>query len=341
VRVPKIRIYCRLIARLLPAKVEMMVGEALSPPVYDCRPQSRFLLWKEPEMALNIAAYGQGSTMYPLDANRAEAIRKAGWTTIILGFLHIDAAGNVFFSENKILSCGCYIGDSNWPGQLGELFGEGSTLTNNLLAGVGGAKVNDFQNIRNIYQSNNNSFERTPLKANFQTLYDLFNSIGTIEMDVEETYDKESFVAFCRMLHRIGFDITFCPYRKMDFWLDSLKELQRSRLGPVKWWDLQCYDGGGNNNPQVWADAITAAIPGFDTNGFILASDWVLASDGTGDCPDGVISKLSHFKNEPAVGGAFLWTIGNILWQGTQNPNPCGTKASMADYVAAVKKALG
>ena len=160
-------------------------------------------------------------------------------------------------------------------------------------------------------------------------------------MDVEDTYDMESFVAFCRMVSAERFKITFCPYTEMNFWVDSLKQLQQSRTGPVKWWDLQCYDGGGNNNPQEWADAISRALPNFDTKGYILASDWVLDSTGNGDCPDGVVSKLSQFKNQPAVGGAFLWTIGNILWQETQTPNPCGTRASMADYVAAVNKALG
>src|SRR5580693_6985523 len=95
---------------------------------------------------LNIAAYGQGSTMYPLDASRAEAIRTAGWTTVILGLLHVDKGdpkkgtelGDISFSDQSILVDGKYVGDPDWPHQLGELFGHGTTITNNLIAGIGG-----------------------------------------------------------------------------------------------------------------------------------------------------------------------------------------------------------
>lgn len=44
---------------------------------------------------------------------------------------------------------------------------------------------------------------------------------------------------------------------------------------------------------------------------------------------------------QACTGGAFLWTIDDILWQGIQTPDPCDSNAGMRDYVAAIAKALG
>jgi hypothetical protein len=220
------------------------------------------------------------------------------------------------------------------------LSGQGSTITT-LLASFGGWGVGDFTNVLNIYKANGNSFQGTQLQTNFQVLQQTFPSISLIEMDVENTYDETSFVAFCQMLVPIGFGITFCPYTAQSFWVNSLAALNQSNPEAVKWWDMQCYAGGTGNNPANWANAITKTIPGFNTDGFILGSDWVLNSDGNGDCPTGVESLLSNFRGESCVGGAFLWTLDTILWQGTQNPNPCGSGATMPAYVAAITNALG
>lgn len=311
---------------------------------------------------LNVAAYGQ-HIMYTSLQTYGEAIRTAGWDSIILAMLHphpeddITHTENIYFGEVKILESGKYKGNPAWPGQLHTLLkGTGTTLYH-LLAGIGGAGVGDFANIKAIYQKHP-TFDGTMLKTNFQVFRDTFPAITIIDMDVEETYDVPSFVAFCRMLIKMGFGITFCPYDfgHIDFWAGSLKQLNQSNPGAVKWWNLQCYDGGQGNDPQDWANAISKAIPGFDTTSFIIPGDWSrnLAKPDQndrntwywrGDCPPAVSDLMRNFKNEPAVGGGFIWTIDQILNYAEDqklkpDPNPCGN-VGMKDYIKAIVSVLG
>jgi hypothetical protein len=82
----------------------------------------------------------------------------------------------------------------------------------------------------------------------------------------------------------------------------------------VKWWNLQCYDGGGGNNPQDWADAIAKDAPSHQTEGYIVAGDWVRfydpdAGSWAGDCPNAMEQLFSGFRKQACVGGGFLWSL--------------------------------
>jgi hypothetical protein len=302
-----------------------------------------------------IAAFGLGEVCPPNLAKNMSAIQKAGWTTVIVSLFHIDAFGNLGINDTMITNNGTYIGNPDWPGQLQQLLkGPGTTITI-LEASIGGWDVQDFENVKTIYQKNKKSFEGTLLQKTFKTFFTKFPAIRLIDMDMENTYDQESFVAFCQMLIKIGFGITFCPFEQQSFWTNSLAALNKSNPGAVKWWNLQCYAGGGGNTPKDWADAISKAIPGFNTKGFILASDWSrnLAQPEKnpstwyweGDCPPAMQKLLAQFAKEPSVSGAFLWNIDQILNYAADqkkkpDPQPCGI-VGMTDYVAAMKKALG
>jgi hypothetical protein len=309
----------------------------------------------------NVAAYGQGM-MYTDLAKYGEAIRTAGWDSIILAMLHPHAEGNIYFGQTEIIQYdknknkAVYIGDPKWPGQLQELLTGPGTSLYHLLAGIGGAGVGDFVNIQQIYQDHDNSFAGTILQKNFQKFHDTFPMITMIDMDVEKNYDMPSFVAFCQMLINIGFGITFCPYYYgcIDFWTGSLKELNQSNPGAVKWWNLQAYDGGHGNDPQEWANAISKAIPGFDTTGFIHPGDWSRNLDTKnntwqGDCPPEVQDLFGTFKINnkipPYLGGGFIWTIDQILryrddQRKVPDPHPCGN-VGMQNYIQAITAVLG
>src|SRR5690606_4837399 len=107
--------------------------------------------------------------------------------------------------------------------------------------------------------------------------------------DCEDNYDLPSFVAFCQLANSLGFDLTFCPYTYQQFWTSALQQLNNTNKGAMKWWNLQCYDGGQGNQPSQWAQAIAEAIPGFDTTAFIVAGDW------TNDSPALVQSLMKSF----------------------------------------------
>jgi len=298
----------------------------------------------------NIGLYAGGPLGPTEIAQNLSATQQAGWTTIILSLFHIGNPNNVgqqwgdiiFNGSPQVVTQGSYVADPAWPNNVAKLKQAGS-VTNIYASFGGGGPVVDFGTIQTIYNNNHNSFCGTMLEQNFQVLRKTFPAIDGIDMDCEETYDQPSFVAFCEMLIGMGFAITFCPYDQgeISFWTNSLAALEKTNPGAVKWWNLQCYDGGTGNHPQTWAKAITAALPEFSTNGFIVAGDWSrwYGQNWEGDCPPSVTSLISSFSSEACLGGGFIWNLDQILTYGPQ-PAACGSVITMADYVNAIKNGM-
>jgi hypothetical protein len=231
---------------------------------------------------------------------------------------------------------------------------------------TGKGNVGGFGTIQRIYDNNNHSFSGTALEKNFHEFRKIFSAIDGIDMDNEETEtykDPRSFVAFCKMLIGMGFGVTFCPVWQPDFWIGALVEIEKDpqTKGGVKWWNLQCYSGGSNNDPQEWADAIKEKLPSFQTNGYIVPGNsaryWDKHADQwDGCCPtkykaqDGVCNmqdNFSGFAQKPGVGGGFIWDLDLIRgFVSAPNPGSCGCyypegSILLSEYVAAVRKGLG
>ncbi|RNC85697.1 MAG: hypothetical protein ED557_02690 [Balneola sp.] len=290
---------------------------------------------------LNIAVYAEGC-MYPDTAIQpindvVSQLQQSGFTTLITSLFHIgrnysisppQIMGDIYFNDKLVISEGSYVGDQSWPSIINSI--PGGSITQ-VCASIGGGGVMDYQTIQKIYEDNGNSFSGTNLERNFEVFRSTFPAISIIDLDNEDNYDKTSLVAFCQMLIGIGFDITFCPYQSWDqqFWDSCLASLNASNPGAVKWWNLQCYDGGNGNDPQDWANNIKRYIPGFDTDGFILAGDWI------NDSPSGVESLMQSFKNESCVGGGFIWTLDSIIQQYPGDP-----LSGMKAYVNAISSGL-
>lgn len=281
----------------------------------------------------NIAVYEAGALAPDKIYQNLDAARSAGWTTIILGLLHIGRQeiqgqqyGDIVYGDGQIVvQDGAWmLPDLSWPDAIARLKQDGPITQ--IYASFGGGGVEDYKSLQHIYVTNGNSFAGTPLERNFQLFKENCPAIDGIDLDCEETYDPASFVAFCEMLAGMGFGLTFCPYStgEFSFWTGALAALNASAPGSVKWWNLQCYDGGVGNDPGQWAAAIRDAIPGFTTDGFILAGDW------NDDTPAQVEYLFSGFAAEPSVGGGFIWDMNSILTAG----------GSMADYVAAIRAGL-
>ena len=311
------------------------------------------------------AAYGSGILYPSISPSLASTIKTAGIDILIVWAFHVKATGDIAFNDTLIISFdqttgkSNYVGDANWPTVLSGLMGTGSTISQ-MEASIGGYTTNDFLNIKNIYNNNNNSFDNTPLKSNFELFKKTFPMITLIDMDAEGpdagNYDQDSFVAFCKMLiaSDIGFDITFCPYENNDFWVNSLQALNgTSNTGPVKWWNLQCYAGGGGNTGTEWAGYITQTIPAFNTDGYILVSDSsryynTYDQQWEGDCVPAFTDLMSSMKGETSVSGAFLWNIDQVedyaasLKKYGPDPEECSsTNRSLKDYLGAITKGLG
>lgn len=300
---------------------------------------------------LNISAYAGNIILPPGLKQNMSAIQSAGFTSLIVDLFHVDLDGSINFNgtTQPIIKNGVYIGPAQWPTQLAQLKSGGTIQT--LLASFGGWD-DVFYTIQKIYNANGGSFNGTQLQANAAVFRKTFPAFDIIDMDVE--YPKgppanaaNCVVAFCQMWIEAGFDITFCPFQDTGFWTGCLASLENTNPGAVKWWNLQCYAGGNGNNPQDWADAITRALPNFNTGNYILASDWTPFWDinqWQGDCPAPFQKLLSAFKGQACVGGAFVWNIDQIFaypaaikihpWS-----NAC-KQMSMVAYVNAIKNAL-
>ncbi|HEU5133896.1 MAG TPA: hypothetical protein VFU13_02015 [Steroidobacteraceae bacterium] len=312
----------------------------------------------------------------PRVQQNVQTFQTSGLNTLILGLFHIgrdfdiepkQVLGDIYFNDTLVFSNGDYVGYGSAPGaatswgKLVASLASGGAIAMTL-ASIGGASdvIYDFRAIQKIYESNNGSFEGTNLQRNFVRLRSVLPTVGIIDMDNEETYtaSRESFTAFCQMIARIGFGITFCPYADTAFWTDSLKVLSSSNPGAVKWWNLQAYAGGTDNDPQGWAQAISKAIPNFDTTGYIVGSDWsrfynTASQDWEGDfpfstCPGGsVYSLFKSWAGESAIGGGFLWNADQVFNYEADirkyGPDPCydSSGGSMAQYVSAMVTALG
>ncbi|UXI70580.1 hypothetical protein [Tahibacter amnicola] len=290
--------------------------------------------------SFNFAVYAEGC-IYPPTApvnqpvpTTIAQLQQSGFNSVLISLLHVvgnqnsqESAGDIHFNDTPIIVSGKYVGDPQWPALVNTM--AGGTLKNVLMS-LGGGGVSDYTNIAAIYAANGNSFANTNLQQNFATLRATFPMVAAIDLDCEDNYDSPSFIAFAQMLVQLGFGVTFCPYTFESFWTGALSALNASNPGAVKWWNLQCYAGGTGNDPSQWAAAIRQAIPGFDTDDYILASDW------TNDSPAQVQALFGSFKGEASVGGGFMWTLDDMITQ-----NPSDPQAQMTSYVDAMSVGLG
>jgi hypothetical protein len=321
--------------------------------------------------ANNLVLYGMNMLGPYNIANRAEFVRTSGFTTVVMGMLHIGnpavksttELGDIIFNGDEPL----VIRDGAppfplvegrqkaqceaWPGLIAGLKDPSSSSVTQIYASVGGegGPVRDFETIKAIYEANNNTLDDSVLEKNFKAFKQLFPAIDGIDMDCEETYDLPSFVAFCVMLQKMGFNLTFCPYWKQDFWTEALFLLrERQLLRYVKGVNLQCYDGGAWNTPEQWATAIGErfgmppfkdfVVPGRAARFLNDKGDW------KGECPATIAEIFSHYPKDLIAGG-FVWEMDLII--ATENGNhkdeACapGEAITLAGYAGALKKGIG
>jgi hypothetical protein len=304
----------------------------------------------------NIALYAGDSLGESQIVNNLAATRQVGWTTVILGLFHIGyppdwPEAKIFFNDTGVIDGGKYLGDFSWPNNIAQLKQNDSSVTQIYASFGGGPPVEDFTTIHKIYESNNHTFHGTLLEKNLEVFRKTFPTIDGIDMDCEDYYDPESdghnsFAAFCELLIELGFDITFCPYDygQVGFWVNMLRRIQVNYSNRVKWWNLQCYDGGDRNNPELWANAIKEAGSESVTDGFILAGDWNRFYDTNvnawrGRCPEAVKEHIAPFKQQACVGGGFIWQMDTILNPGGNfSESGCANKKiGMSDYFEAIR----
>lgn len=120
-------------------------------------------------------------------------------------------------------------------------------------------------------------------------------------------------------------NFTLAPYdvRKIEYW----KAVRNDLGGFVDRVYLQCCDGGRNNNPAQWEDALNTAIdPGL----------WCKHEPDTGcdkgDSPAVVEERMGKWRKDTGIPGGFMWCYPDM--------RTCsGTGYTVADYASAITRA--
>lgn len=271
-------------------------------------------------------------------------LKGSGFTSVVAWAAHVQTNGDFHFNDTPIVQQGKYVGDPGWPELLAGLK-QGTTSVNRLLFSFGGWESQDFPNMKALIFPNSGDYPDNPqigpetiLYQNFQALKNAIPTIDAIDYDDETLYDQPTTVALSRMLNGLGYHVTFCPFTNTSFWVDCLYQLNEPTPNLVTGFNLQCYAGGAENNPQDWISAIEEKMGGgFDAKGFVLPGLWCRHGNdcADGQCPASICSQFEDWQPSGIQGG-FIWRYAPI--QTCANSGACGQGISMntAAYAEAV-----
>lgn len=296
------------------------------------------------------AIYG-GGPLYTGGDSVINDLKGSGFTTVIACFMHIESNGDFVFNNatDLLISEGEYVGNPVWPAQMYSLK-EGTTSVNRILFSIGGWETADFPNIKALIFAEPGSYPNHPdigpnsiLYRNFQALKTAIPSIDGIDLDDEDLYDEPTTIAFSQLLHNLGYQVTFCPFQQLNFWVDCLYRLNEQTPNLVTGFNLQCYSGGGRNNPATWIQAIQAKMgPNFDAPGFVFPGLWCKNGDTceSGQCPTGFNSIANRFNEWQSTGiqGGFIWLYDDILH--CESSGVCPGPMNTAAYASAITQGL-
>ena len=263
--------------------------------------------------------YG-GGPFYDGAVRYRDMIRSSGFTTLMLWTIHIQDDGDLVYNNPKLIDNGVYVGKATWPAEV-HAFKEGETSIRRIEFAIGAWGSGSFNAVRDLIAAEGTGPDST-LYKNFKLLKDTFPAVDGISYDDEVTYDVDSSVKFAVMLYDLGFKVTLCPYTRYYYWRDVYSQTNEQRPGAIDRIDLQCYAGGGGNNPGTWNNYFGGlhVTPGL----------WCYS---TGDTPSQVQSKMTSWDNSYNIAGGFMWLFDDML--NHQNTYP------VSDYAWAINNALG
>lgn len=290
--------------------------------------------------AITAGIYG-GDPLYSGGDAVIDDLRASGFTTVVAFAIHVAENGDLVFNETAIVSAGEYVGDPAWPGQLSRLKQDQPTSVNRLLFCIGGWDTSDFSRVQAFIKEYGPTPD-SPLGRSFQALKSAIPAIDGIDFDDESVYDPNTTVPFAQMLNGLGFEVTFCPYTNMDFWVGCLQKLNGSIPNLVTGFNLQCYAGGEGQTPGPWIDAIKKAMgPDFDAQGFVSPGLWCrngAPACDQGRCPSDVYAQINEWS-PTGIQSGWIWEFDDLL--ACESSGTCsGDTMGTADYAQAIVNAL-
>ncbi len=292
----------------------------------------------------NIAVYGD---MFINDDSALGPLTDSGFTTAILGSIHVWPNGDLYHADKLWVSNGkvnCGPDKKQINPNLPECIRKLRSGPNGFLAvlayiGSGGSDTQKPEDWHHVEKCLASPSGRETLEKNFKALAE-WAGLDGYDFDCEEEIQPETIATMASMLAPFGRQgiITYAPYGvpDEDFWLETMR-LIFSEHGKqlVKWWNLQNYGGA---DPSDWIDAMKRYIKDHDigvTNPKALMVTGVFASDG----PNAIEQKFAKWQKDGlGLQGGFIWNYG-----GTVGPNrrPSDFASAIANGLAGRTAAQG
>jgi hypothetical protein len=262
-------------------------------------------------------------------------------TTVVAWSVHVNPNGDLVFNDPTIVSNGAYVGGAAWPIAMASLK-QDPTSIQRLIFSVGAGGVEDFHHIQQLIHEQGTG-PNSILYRNFAALKSAIPVIDAIDFDDEDLWDSDTTVPFAEMLHGLGYEVTFCPYVKIEFWVDCLQRLNGASPNLVTAFNLQCYAGGAGNDPGEWIDAIKNAMgPEFPAARFVRPGLWCANSPPScseGQCPDSIQATFVGWR-DLGISGGWIWLLDDVVK--CRDSGSCsGQLMGTAAYAQAIARGLG
>jgi hypothetical protein len=246
-----------------------------------------------------------GGPLYINAANKINELKNAGFEEVIVWNIMVKANGDLNFNgEFLICSNGSYVGDALHPDFAGNMAILKQGTVKRVTFSVGSSNFGDWQNIRNLVNAQGTG-STSILYRNFQALKKAIPALDAIDFDDENSYDQSSMIKFSVMLGSLGYKVALCPYTNASFWTSVASQVNSQRPGTIDTIHLQCYDGGGGNDPCSWDFGDIPVYPGV----------WNRDSAST------VQSKMTNWRQECGVSGGWMWLYDQFIGNASSYAN--------------------
>ncbi|KAH7323252.1 hypothetical protein B0I35DRAFT_350272 [Stachybotrys elegans] len=228
------------------------------------------------------------------------AITTSGYNSVILFGVGILANGDIMYY-------------SNTPGSVDVLVASGGAY-------VGGDAL--AQKVRSLKTRSGSTINRVEICMNSNNMRELMTSPGpgsstniyrnfaalktawtldAVNNNDESLYHVPSTVTFAKMLGTMGYKYSLCPYTNINFWTSLRTQVNSGLSTPlIDRAYLQCYDGGGGNNPVSWQNSLGMTV---------VPLIWVIndAKPWEGNTAAQARTRFSNWARQATLGGGGYW----------------------------------
>ncbi|MCA1748408.1 MAG: hypothetical protein ABR601_01020 [Parasphingopyxis sp.] len=268
-----------------------------------------------------------------VSGNTAGAMAASVMTDYVFWSVHVSPQGDLGYNNVSLASGGQIVAETvNCLKAVADA-GRGSGELQRVWLSIGAGGTSDFTNIADILNATDG--RRETMLANFAAVA---NALGACGFD----YDNEDQIGNVEVITGLtaalygdnsAWRFSFCPYGNSSYasqyWIQCLQAIFK-QLGtqPVVGFNLQCYSGGSDSDPDGWQQAVEGAGSGStgitDANALIRPG---LSVTGGPDpyTPSEATSALKGWNSS----GGWIWNSEIVL------DNPSDTIADYGQAIAA------